>query len=262
MKENKITSYLLYAIGEIVLVVIGILIAVSIDNWNTEQSNQAKQKKQLLLIRNEMANNLVLLEREWEKINIRLVKQEHFLDIMNSSIAHDTISEKVFAHLLYDAYNLQAATPIENAALNEIVSSGGLKDIKNDSIRNVLSSWDARLINIKKQELRIDESNKSFTDYMRTFDGFSMRQYIKLIYPDRGLTMTEKPMKNRSILSSLEFENIAVSIYGQSRRLSYDLYPHYKNDLLKIISSLDKELKTLWFFSFVKSDKRLWKKIK
>jgi hypothetical protein len=36
MEKNKVTTYILYAIGEIVLVVIGILIAVSINNWNTQ----------------------------------------------------------------------------------------------------------------------------------------------------------------------------------------------------------------------------------
>jgi len=34
LAENKFTKYLIYAIGEIVLVVIGILIALSINNWN------------------------------------------------------------------------------------------------------------------------------------------------------------------------------------------------------------------------------------
>ncbi|MEQ8239665.1 MAG: DUF6090 family protein [Cyclobacteriaceae bacterium] len=44
MQKNKITTYLLYAIGEIVLVVIGILIAVSIDDWNQAQKNLAAEK--------------------------------------------------------------------------------------------------------------------------------------------------------------------------------------------------------------------------
>ncbi|MFT7066002.1 MAG: hypothetical protein ACJAUO_001580, partial [Sediminicola sp.] len=34
LTENKFSKYLLYAIGEIILVVIGILIALSINNWN------------------------------------------------------------------------------------------------------------------------------------------------------------------------------------------------------------------------------------
>jgi len=42
LKENKFTKYLIYAIGEIVLVVIGILIALQINNWNqTRKDNQA-----------------------------------------------------------------------------------------------------------------------------------------------------------------------------------------------------------------------------
>lgn len=40
MQKNKLSSYFLYAIGEIVLVVIGILIAVSINNWNEGRKNK------------------------------------------------------------------------------------------------------------------------------------------------------------------------------------------------------------------------------
>ena len=39
LSENKFSKYLLYAIGEIVLVVIGILIALQINNWNEDKKN-------------------------------------------------------------------------------------------------------------------------------------------------------------------------------------------------------------------------------
>ena len=42
LTENKFSKYLLYAIGEILLVVIGILIALQVDSWNEERI----QKKQ------------------------------------------------------------------------------------------------------------------------------------------------------------------------------------------------------------------------
>ncbi|NQZ77011.1 MAG: hypothetical protein HRT61_13050 [Ekhidna sp.] len=44
LSENKVTTYLLYAIGEIVLVVVGILIAVSIDDWNNERQEKKEQE--------------------------------------------------------------------------------------------------------------------------------------------------------------------------------------------------------------------------
>ena len=40
IKENKASKYLLYAIGEIVLVVKGILIALQINNWNEDKKNE------------------------------------------------------------------------------------------------------------------------------------------------------------------------------------------------------------------------------
>jgi hypothetical protein len=43
--EGKTTSYLKYAIGEIVLVVIGILIALQINNWNEQQKNNKLEKE-------------------------------------------------------------------------------------------------------------------------------------------------------------------------------------------------------------------------
>ena len=43
MEKNKTGKYLKYAIGEIILVVIGILIALSINNWNEERKDIAKE---------------------------------------------------------------------------------------------------------------------------------------------------------------------------------------------------------------------------
>ena len=54
LNEGKTTKYLKYAIGEIVLVVIGILIALQINNWNINRLNIEKENRYL----NEIKNNL------------------------------------------------------------------------------------------------------------------------------------------------------------------------------------------------------------
>lgn len=54
LTENKLSKYVLYAIGEIVLVVIGILIALQINNWNQLNQREAKERKML----NELLLNL------------------------------------------------------------------------------------------------------------------------------------------------------------------------------------------------------------
>ena len=50
LSENKFRNYVLYAIGEIILVVIGILIALQINNWNEEQKTESKVQDYYVLL--------------------------------------------------------------------------------------------------------------------------------------------------------------------------------------------------------------------
>jgi len=64
MEKNKTAKYFKYAIGEIVLVVIGILIALQINNLSEKNKVHAKQETYLSLIKGEMLNNLESLKTE------------------------------------------------------------------------------------------------------------------------------------------------------------------------------------------------------
>ena len=57
IKENKVSKYMLYAIGEIVLVVIGILIALSINNWNELRKQQISEKDAITGIKNDLTQD-------------------------------------------------------------------------------------------------------------------------------------------------------------------------------------------------------------
>ena len=63
IKENKVSKYMLYAIGEIVLVVVGILIALSINNWNESR----KQEQNLKIVYHLINNDLKKEKRFWTK---------------------------------------------------------------------------------------------------------------------------------------------------------------------------------------------------
>ena len=58
LTDNKFSKYLLYAIGEILLVVIGILIAFQVDNWNEERKNEEKVKTILSDIMDELTSDI------------------------------------------------------------------------------------------------------------------------------------------------------------------------------------------------------------
>ena len=57
LMENKTSKYFKYAIGEIVLVVIGILIALQINNWNENRKLENSKQKLMLALKNELVNN-------------------------------------------------------------------------------------------------------------------------------------------------------------------------------------------------------------
>ena len=58
LSENKFSKYLLYAIGEIVLVVIGILIALQINNWNESRKQEVEQIKLLQNFKNSIVSDI------------------------------------------------------------------------------------------------------------------------------------------------------------------------------------------------------------
>ena len=62
LSENKFSKYFLYAIGEIILVVIGILIALQINNWNENRKSIAMGEEYLSGIKEDIKKDLVLID--------------------------------------------------------------------------------------------------------------------------------------------------------------------------------------------------------
>lgn len=77
IKENKVSKYMLYAVGEIVLVVIGILIALSINNWNEKRNDNKISQVYLKGITNDIKNDL-------EQIDIILNAQITDISLISS----------------------------------------------------------------------------------------------------------------------------------------------------------------------------------
>ncbi|MDX1472079.1 MAG: DUF6090 family protein, partial [Flavobacteriaceae bacterium] len=62
ISQNRVSKYLLYAIGEIILVVIGILLALQINNWNQNRIESREEFKALKNLKEDFTNNKKLLE--------------------------------------------------------------------------------------------------------------------------------------------------------------------------------------------------------
>ena len=61
ISENRFGRYLVYAIGEIILIILGILIALALNSWKNDQNNRAKEIEYLRQLKEEMKANLPLV---------------------------------------------------------------------------------------------------------------------------------------------------------------------------------------------------------
>ena len=78
--DNKFSKYLLYAIGEILLVVIGILIALQVDSWNEERKDQIRLRNMLQSIVEELNQDLLYVNKSKEDLVNQNKSIKSFLD--------------------------------------------------------------------------------------------------------------------------------------------------------------------------------------
>lgn len=76
LAENKFSKYLLYAIGEIVLVMIGILLAFQVNNWNENRKLEKLENSYYINILNDLHNDSL----EFEKKNVNALRNISKLD--------------------------------------------------------------------------------------------------------------------------------------------------------------------------------------
>ncbi|NKI30941.1 DUF6090 family protein [Croceivirga thetidis] len=131
LNEGKSSKYLTYAIGEIALVVFGILIALQINNWNNDRLNVQKEIWYLDNIANDMFNQKSgLLQLKKEYLNSVSVSENLLLDVKVSKQYEsiDSLSQKLNQLMTSHSYR-----NIDNT-YREMVSSGQVSLIENDSL--------------------------------------------------------------------------------------------------------------------------------
>ena len=79
LAENRFSKYLLYAIGEIILVVIGILIALQINNWNEHAKSIKLEKTYYCKIAEDLQVDIKNIDSSMATIDKRLETTERFL---------------------------------------------------------------------------------------------------------------------------------------------------------------------------------------
>lgn len=150
LTDNKVSKYLLYAIGEIILVVIGILIALQINNWNQQRKDSNQEVQILTQLLNEYNSNLEQLK---SKISLRNGMIKSSLWILDYRKFPDK-------NINIDSFDIHISriltTPTfdpELGVTNELINSGKLYYITNSELRKNITAFPSFLEQLREEEL-------------------------------------------------------------------------------------------------------------
>ena len=135
IEEDNVRKYLLYAIGEILLVVIGILIALQVNNWNEERAENRQRTELLVQLRADLNNVLTELELQIDQSIEKVTYSRRLLNFSagTSDLPTDSLQ---FASLIM--INSSAFNDF-NTTFEQAKSSGKLSLIQSDSLLFALS---------------------------------------------------------------------------------------------------------------------------
>jgi hypothetical protein len=179
MEKNKTGKYFKYALGEIILVVIGILIALQINNWNENRKNKITEADYYCRILDDLELNEKLIDETSELINnkIKLCK-ELILDLNNIPNDRSIILNKFVVALRQDVF-----VP-SNIAFEDITSSGQLKLLTDLKLKNRLIQHSTFLNNILNL---LQENRNVIINRMSDFESMSEFGYQDIDYLMREL---------------------------------------------------------------------------
>ena len=151
MEKNKTGKYFKYAIGEILLVVIGILIALQINNWNENRINNLKETAILATIHKEFKQNKKQLDSVvyGHKIAYRSCSKIISLFPIRSKpepAVLDSLSVQLF-----NSYGGVTFNPSQTS-INALSSSSSFNIIKNENLRDLLISWKDLIMDYQEEE--------------------------------------------------------------------------------------------------------------
>jgi len=239
--ENRIKNYLVYALGEIVLVVLGILIALWINN--SSQYYQLRKKEQTYLMG--LEKEFLITQQKLDtliKINQKNIQgAQEIVQAMDQRPIN--ISESKFSNLLYQALAFDISLNSNNSLLTEIINSGSLKDITNQELKQSLTTWMATLEDIKQQERDQEDQRQTLLDFFKS-DQYSLKAILNEVgVLESNLEKSQSGNRNNmDLLNSVAFENALLLFIFSAEGTDQSHYLPLKEDIEKILALINQEI--------------------
>lgn len=202
LPKNRFTRYLLYTIGEIIIVIIGILLALQVDTWNTQRESREEAQVFLKQLKNEfMANRKQLVQ----KVVLRdraLQSARELLRFVDGTSEYNTPSQ--VDSLLAVALPVYTFDP-SLGVLNQLTSTDKLTLMRNEVLNDTLSKWNSMIQDFKEDE-----------DMYNSYNHNHFRPFLYKNYNARNIINSRIRHKviNEILLSSPEKVNDEIGFSG------------------------------------------------
>lgn len=192
MEKNKMGTYLKYAIGEIVLVMVGILLALQVNNWNENRLKSTKEAFILATIHNEFKENkkqLDVVVKFQKLVHSSCAKIKSLFPIKSKPAP--AILDSLAKHL-WDSYGGYTFDPSQSS-IKALMNTSSFDIIRNEKLRHLLLSWNDLVKDYQEEEL--------------TSKNYVWNQYDPYLSKHFDFNFNFKdPRNNFDELQSLEFE--------------------------------------------------------
>jgi hypothetical protein len=210
----KIRNYLAYSIGEIILVVIGILIAVYINNWDLNQLKQDNGVKALKIVKRDLQTEKYVLEDFKKRYSYT---RKYLIDILYNNKT-DNLDSLKFHFGPYVHYKM-------NSEYISLKSSGKLNLISNSKLRSKLVNFYEVYYSIYKE---LEEEHKFFID--KRVNDYFFNQFPS----DTSNFVDSKFVKSK--LNDQTFKKILDQQITSLQYITENFYIEKIDELIKIIT--------------------------
>ena len=179
--EGKTSKYLKYAIGEIILVVIGILIAIQINNVNEDRKTNNEIKKSLLALKSDLIQDSLMISENLQEVN----HQYQLNESLRRRIAEPTATIDTLLKITRQEFNPNWTTPIfyNLNAYNSLNNTGLIEELSDSLKIHIKNFYNGKFYRNSMVEKITNDYRKKLTDYVDsyTFGSTELHDQGKLI---------------------------------------------------------------------------------
>ena len=215
MNTTQTSKYLKFAIGEIILVVIGILIALQINNWNEHKKEIKEEQKLLSNLNSEFKENLQTLDTTLLNIDATQKSLSFLLSLTGSDTKHNYKGDKLDSLLVKSLSN--PYWDRTEFVLRDLENSGRLSKLSNQSLKNALYKWSKLNSSIADKDEDANISYFYFLNYLKEHAALrQIDQHGDLIigkHADLVMGKSNLYLDHTTLLSDLKFENAVEDFF-------------------------------------------------